>query len=204
MGQPNPPADPGATPPAPAVPPADPATPPTPPATDGKDEAYKKLSKDLENERKARHDLDAQVKALAPLAKLAEALVPKADPGTDPAKALQDRIAALETEAATAKLTAARLEVATSKGLPPALAARLQGSTREELEADAEALKALIPAAANGTPATPGTPAPDPSQGSRGGGADLQAAIAAAREKGDVMESIRLQGRLLDEARAKQ
>lgn len=49
---------------------------------------------------------------------------------------------------------ALRYEVAAAKGLDLALAPRLTGTTREELEADAEALKALIP--------TKTTPAPDP------------------------------------------
>ncbi|WP_435613295.1 hypothetical protein [Streptomyces sp. bgisy159] len=54
-------------------------------------------------------------------------------------------------EAATAKAAAEQasrkalvLEVAADKGLTPAQAARLQGSTKEELEADADALKALF------------------------------------------------------------
>lgn len=56
-----------------------------------------------------------------------------------------------------------RYEVAAEAGIPLALAARLTGTTREEITADAENLKALIPAAG----ATPSRPAPDPSQGAR-------------------------------------
>ncbi|MFJ3248314.1 hypothetical protein [Streptomyces sp. NPDC086782] len=59
-------------------------------------------------------------------------------------------------EAATAKAerdAAARkalvLEIAADKGLTAAQAARLQGSTKEELEADADALKALFGATGN-------------------------------------------------------
>ncbi|MDH6625719.1 hypothetical protein M2271_003530 [Streptomyces sp. LBL] len=61
-------------------------------------------------------------------------------------------------EAATAKAerdAAARkalvLEIAADKGLTPAQAARLQGSTKLELEADADALKALFGATGGGT-----------------------------------------------------
>jgi hypothetical protein len=61
----------------------------------------------------------------------------------------------------------ARLLVALDKGMPKELAARLQGSTPEELAADADALMALI-----GSPApvpVPGMPQPRPdlSQGPR-------------------------------------
>lgn len=37
--------------------------------------------------------------------------------------------------------------VAAASNLPPVLAARLQGATREEMEADAKALAGLLPAA---------------------------------------------------------
>lgn len=40
----------------------------------------------------------------------------------------------------------ARLQVATAKGLPPELAARLQGESQEELEADADQLSQLLAA----------------------------------------------------------
>jgi membrane protein involved in colicin uptake len=60
-------------------------------------------------------------------------------------------------EAATAKAerdAAARkalvLEIAADKGLTTAQAARLQGSTKEDLEADADALKTLFGGAGNG------------------------------------------------------
>jgi hypothetical protein len=43
-----------------------------------------------------------------------------------------------EREASEAKLQALRLEVGQTKGLSPLLASRLQGATREDLEADAE------------------------------------------------------------------
>src|SRR5689334_20286056 len=51
---------------------------------------------------------------------------------------------AAKAAAATAAADVLRLSVAASKSLTPEQAARLQGSTREELEADADALKALF------------------------------------------------------------
>ena len=58
-------------------------------------------------------------------------------------------------------------DVAQAAGLPPALAGRLRGSTREELEADAKELAKLIPAQTQ-TPGAPAGPqrtgAPDPEQ----------------------------------------
>lgn len=56
------------------------------------------------------------------------------------AEKVADRIKAAEERAAAAEAKALRLEVATSKGLTPAQAKRLTGSTVEELEADADEL----------------------------------------------------------------
>jgi len=77
-------------------------------------------------------------------------------------RAADDLKAAQEAAAANAA-KALRYEVAAEAGIPLALAARLTGSTREEIAADAETFKTLIPAGA--TP--PRTPAPDPGQGPR-------------------------------------
>lgn len=68
----------------------------------------------------------------------------------------------LEKELATEKSARLRLEVAHAKKLPAELAARLQGTTKEELEADADALAKLIPAgqqASNSFRDTQGKPA---------------------------------------------
>lgn len=75
---------------------------------------------------------------------------------------LEERAAAAETRVQEVELRALRLEVAAEKGLTPAQAKRLVGTTREELEADAEELLETF-AAAN----APTTPRPDPSQGAR-------------------------------------
>ena len=60
---------------------------------------------------------------------------------TDAEKAA-DRLADAEKKATEAQARADRLEVAAAKGLTPSQAKRLQGSTVEELEADADELLA--------------------------------------------------------------
>lgn len=49
------------------------------------------------------------------------------------------------SDAATAQAEALRLRVALEKGIPPEFEPRLIGTTREELEKDAESLRAFIP-----------------------------------------------------------
>lgn len=51
----------------------------------------------------------------------------------------------MEQELATERASRLRLEVAQAMGLPTEMAARLQGGTKEELEADANALARLLP-----------------------------------------------------------
>lgn len=60
------------------------------------------------------------------------------------AKTLEDRVAEIERGAKDAEARALRAEVANAKGLTPTQAKRLIGSTREELEADADELLADI------------------------------------------------------------
>lgn len=191
MGQPNP-AD-GATPPA--EPTKNEPAKTEQPATDGLGEAGKKA---LEQERAARKELEKQLRELQqrdPMKQLAEAL------GMKPAEAKPDDLAAqvneLKQQFEQAQLRAMRLEVAAAKGLTPKQAARLQGSTREELEADADDLLATFGTAsgAQQSQQSSGTPAPDPTQGARGGVDDLKARIAAAEAKGTregAREAIRL------------
>lgn len=56
---------------------------------------------------------------------------------------LTERTTQLEGDLTAAQKTALRYEIALDKGIPKTLAARLQGDTREEMEADAEELKTL-------------------------------------------------------------
>jgi len=58
---------------------------------------------------------------------------------------LRAQLAQQEQKATEATLKALRLEVAQIKGIPPALATRLQGATKEELEADADIVLASLP-----------------------------------------------------------
>lgn len=200
MGQPTPPAPPAPQPPTGATPPATdpsttpPATPPAPAPAPGDQALGEAGLKALQAERDARQKLEKELAALEPLKGLAAAL--GVQPGARGAKteieALTERIAAQEQRATEAELRATRLEVAAEKGLTAAQAARLQGMTREELAADADQLKALFPAAPAASSGAPGTPAPDPTQGARGGSVELAAAIKAAQDKGDIAEVMRL------------
>jgi len=94
------------------------------------------------------------------LAKYRKAETEKADAD----KTEAEKRAAADARADAAELRATRLEVAHEKGLTPAQAKRLVGTTREELEADADEVLKDFPT----VPAKPSTPKPDPSQGSRG------------------------------------
>lgn len=60
------------------------------------------------------------------------------------AKTLEDRVADIERQRVETEARAMRAEIANAKGLTPGQAKRLVGSTREELEADADELLADI------------------------------------------------------------
>ena len=199
MTGPNPPADPAgqpdpkADPPKPAPPKSDPkptepkaGDPPKDPKPD--EQLGEGGLKALKAEREAREALEKQLKTLAPLQQLAEALG-KGDPvkGKSELEQLNERLATHEKDLSTEREARWRAEVAHEKNLTPQQAERLRGKTRDELAADADSLKELFPS-------TPGTPKPDPSQGSRSGsGVDIDARIAEAQKAGNVREVIRLQ-----------
>ncbi len=195
-GQPTPPEP--AQPPAPVpAPPGQPA-PTTPSAGDPpKDPAGDKPlgpngEKALAAERKRADEMEKQLKALAPLQKLAEALGGAGDPATGPTdiEKITERLTKHETELAGERQARWRAEIANEKGLTIEQAARLQGDTKDVLAADADALKALFPTA----PPAPGTPRPDPSQGGQGGnGVNLDSQIAEAQKAGDFRKVIALQ-----------
>ncbi|SBT63933.1 Domain of unknown function (DUF4355) [Micromonospora sediminicola] len=186
----QPPADPGT-----GAPPANPGTgsgggqPPADPAPTGGDPQDKPLGpageKALREERVARIALEKRFSRLA--AAFGDGDHEK---GKSDLELLNERFDSYEKELAEERRARSVAEVAAAKGLTPQQAARLQGSTREELEADADALLQLFP----GAPAGPRNPAPDPTQGTRGNQpADLEALIAAAQAAGNVREVIRLQ-----------
>lgn len=86
-----------------------------------------------------------------------------------------DDLRAAQALAADATAKALRYEVAAAKGIPLALAGRLTGATKAEIEADADALKALIPET------KAGNPKPDLSQGGGGGGGE-KSSVSRGRE----------------------
>lgn len=81
-----------------------------------------------------------------------------------------ERAAEAEKRAQLAETKLMRLEVAARKGLPAELAARLQGDTEEDLEADADALAKLIGDKGEKKP----TGRRDPDQGRGNGRADSE------------------------------
>lgn len=68
---------------------------------------------------------------------------------------LQSKFEQTQQSLAAEQAQRLRLEVATEKGLPAPLAARLTGTTREELLADAEGLLPLLKPTAPGVPPAP-------------------------------------------------
>lgn len=97
--------------------------------------------KALEAERKARKAAEKQMKELQDRLKELE------DADKSEGDKLRDQLKQAEKDRDDARLAVMRLEVATSKGLTPAQAKRLVGSTQEELEADAdEFLDSIKPA----------------------------------------------------------
>lgn len=195
----------GTTPPPPTSPPAappasggDPAPTADPPPQDDKP-LGPAGERALAAEREARKALEREVAAFAPLKKLAEAWgagTPAAQ-GKSEVELLADRLAQHETALASERDARWRAEVAAEKQLPPGWADRLRGATKEELAADAEAIKAQL--AHTAPPAGPAFPAPDPSQGARGSATpDLEAQIKEAQAKGDWRTVMRLQNSKLE------
>jgi len=183
-----------------STPPGDPApttetTPPTTaepvaPKPDGDKPLGPGGEKALAAEREARKALEQKFK---PLEALLTALNGGEKPTGDKSEVdlLNERFATYEQQLATEREARWRVEVAQAKNLTAEQAAWLQGGTQEELLASADRLLAAFP----GQPAGPRNPAPDPSQGGRGGqpGPDVEAQIAEAQKAGDFRRVIALQ-----------
>jgi hypothetical protein len=113
-----------------------------------------------------------------------------------------EALAAAQASANEAAAKALRYEVAADiEGFPIALAARLVGATREELQADADRLMSLIPKAPTATPSAPpaGPTVPGQQPGSQQTPAlvtqaDIDALGAAG--KYDEINRLRREGRL--------
>jgi hypothetical protein len=120
--------------------------------TDGEPEQAPSPAGDSEeiNSRK----WEARAKANArETARLTERLAKLEDQGKSDIQRAIERAEQAERARAEAELKSLRLDVATRKGLPAAMAARLRGDTEEELEADAdELLKLVIAKATEKTP----------------------------------------------------
>lgn len=142
-------------PPTPPTPPADPPAEP-PPADDLGDGGKKALAAERARAKAAE----------AELARYKKAEQDKADADKTELQKAADARAAAEERAAQAEQRALRLEVAHEKGLTPAQAKRLVGSSKEELEADADEILRDFPAKST---TAPPKPKPDPGQGARPG-----------------------------------
>jgi len=115
---------------------------------------------DLAKERDKRQAAEEENAALkARLAEFERAQMTEQEKTAADLKTAQDRVAALEAQIAEQQHQAAVAEALKTAGLPADLAGRLQGSTPEELAADAKALAAAL-----------GELPVDPSQGQHAGG----------------------------------
>jgi len=98
------------------------------------------------------------------------------DAKADEDKTETEKRAAADQRAQAAELRATRIEVAHEKGLTSAQAKRLVGSTKAEIEADADEILRDFPT----TPTKAVAPKPDPSQGARGEAKTRPTSLAAA------------------------
>lgn len=120
----------------------------------GKDDLPEGARKTLEAARKAE-------RAAARRAAEAEAKVKDfEDRGKSEAEKAAERAASLEAESGTLKSENLRLRVAIEKKLPVELIDRLKGSSKEEIEADADALLKLVGGQSTSFDGGTRTPAP--------------------------------------------
>lgn len=141
------------------------------------DPGKRALQAERDARQKAESDLAALQKQIADANKTAEEKA---------AEALREA----QELAAKNGAKALKYEIAAELGVPLAMASRLVGATREEIEKDAATLLAQIPA---GTPTGPVVPATGIDQGGREQSApDLDAQIAEAEKAGNYALSISL------------
>ena len=115
---------------------------------------------DLAKERDKRQAFEEENAALKTrLAEFERAQMTEQEKTAADLKTAQDRVAVLEAQIAEQQRQAVVAAALKTAGLPADLAGRLQGSTPEELAADAKALAAAL-----------GEPPVDPSQGQHAGG----------------------------------
>lgn len=147
--------------------------------------------KALQAEREARKALEKKIGEFDSFkSQLAELVGGKPADGKSEVDLLREQFQSMESTLTSERSARWRAEIAQEKGLTARQAARLVGSTREELAADADELLETFPTA----PAAPGTPKPDRSQGGNGGSApDLDAQIKEAQKNGEVRKVLALQ-----------
>jgi hypothetical protein len=124
-------------------------TPPTPPPSEPLGDAGKKA---LDEERRARREAEARLKELEPLAKRAQEME---ESQKTEAQKLADANRVLEDRASKAEAQVLRLGVCVDKGLPLSMAGRLNGGSKEELEADADELLLSFKAGTDAQPPVP-------------------------------------------------
>ena len=189
----------------PTNPPA-PAAPPAPAGGDNWDTSTGKGGKeavlaDLKAARDENKAFKERLDKLAPLERLAAALG-EGDPskGKTEIEQFTERLAGNERALHEERLARWKAEVAVEKGLTAAHVGRLNGTTKDELLADADQLLTLFPA----------QPAaglrPDPSQGAKGTATapSLDEQIAEARKRNDWKSVVRLESTKLAAVAAKQ
>lgn len=110
--------------------------------------------KALDAERKARREAERQLKEMGDRLKEIE------DKDKSDSERLKEKVTELERDLATAVAKADRYEVALEKGLDMTRAKRLTGTSREELEADADELITWTAGKGDDKP-VPGKPAVD-------------------------------------------
>lgn len=169
------PPKPAAAPPAPAAQP-----PPDPAAIAAKANHPDAVTAAIKAERDAAKAARAEAQAAADRAKAAEATVKQFEDRdkTDLEQAI-GRAEAAEARAKQLEGQVLRSQIAAEKNLPAALAARLQGEGRKELEADADQLLKDVQPVGQFTPGVRGA-------GDGAGPADMNSLIRAAAGRGQA------------------
>lgn len=122
---------------------------PPEPKTFTQEQLEHELGERLKREREKFADYDELRKKAGQLDQLQAEAKTAEQRAADAQAAADKRIADIEAKVADAEARALRAEVATAKGLNAAQAKRLQGATRDELEADADELLDAFPAPSN-------------------------------------------------------
>ena len=114
------------------------------------------LRKDIETGKEALKSANAKLAtAEAERDTARKELAEAGDATSSESEKLAKQLADMQKDLEAEKASRLRAEVVAAKGLTPAMAKRLSGATREELEADADELLEAFPAASGGAGAPP-------------------------------------------------